>query len=146
MLKFIITLALGFFFGSILLASQAFSWYRIQEMFHFQSFHMLGLLSSPIATPPVCLYNLKLTQPTILCNKQKSIYGNEIHVKPKKLEWKANLFGGLIFGLGWSISGACSAPVYILVGLHWKIGLILLAGAFVGTVLFALVERKLPKA
>ncbi len=139
MLKFIITLALGFFFGSILLASQAFSWYRIQEMFHFQSFHMFGLLFSAIATSAVFLYILKR-------NKQKSIYGNEIEVKPKKLEWKANLFGGLIFGIGWSISGTCSAPVYILVGLHWKIGIILLAGAFVGTVLFALVERKLPKA
>jgi uncharacterized membrane protein YedE/YeeE len=135
MLKFIITLFLGFAFGSILLASQAFSWYRIQEMFHFQSFHMFGLLFSAIGTSAVFLFIIKK-------KKIKSAQGNQIEVKPKKLELKANIIGGLIFGLGWSISGACSAPVYILVGLHWQIGLILLAGAFTGTVIFGLLKGK----
>jgi len=138
MFKFIITLFLGFFFGSILLSSQAFSWYRIQEMFHFQSFHMFGLLFSAIGTSAIVVFLIKRS-------KAKSIYGNPIEVQPKKLEWKANFIGGLIFGLGWSISGACSAPVYILVGLHWKIGLILLVGAFIGTILYGLTENKLPR-
>jgi uncharacterized membrane protein YedE/YeeE len=138
MLKFLITLLLGFFFGSILLASQAFSWYRIQEMFHFQSFHMFGLLFSAIGTAAFFLFLIKRS-------KAKSIYGNPIDVQPKNLEWKANLLGGLIFGIGWSISGACSAPVYILVGLHWKIGIVLLLGAFVGTILYGLTENKLPR-
>jgi uncharacterized membrane protein YedE/YeeE len=138
MLKFLITLLLGFFFGSILLASQAFSWYRIQEMFHFQSFHMFGLLFSAIGTAAFFLFLIKRS-------KAKSIYGNPIDVQPKNLEWKANLLGGLIFGIGWSISGACSAPVYILVGLHWKIGIVLLIGAFVGTILYGLTENKLPR-
>jgi uncharacterized membrane protein YedE/YeeE len=138
MLKFILTLFLGFFFGTILLSSQAFSWYRIQEMFHFQSFHMFGLLFSAIGTSAFFLFLIKRT-------KAKSIYGNPIDVQPKKLEWKANVLGGLIFGIGWSISGACSAPVYILVGLHWKIGIVLLIGAFVGTILYGLTENKLPR-
>ena len=138
MVKFIITLFLGFFFGSILLSSQAFSWYRIQEMFHFQSFHMFGLLFSAIGTSAIFLFLIKRS-------KAKSVYGNPIDVQPKKLEWKANVLGGLIFGIGWSISGACSAPVYILVGLHWKIGIVLLVGAFVGTILYGLSENKLPR-
>jgi uncharacterized membrane protein YedE/YeeE len=138
MLKFILTLFLGFFFGTILLSSQAFSWYRIQEMFHFQSFHMFGLLFSAIGTSALFLFLIKRS-------KAKSVYGNPIDVQPKKLEWKANLLGGLIFGIGWSISGACSAPVYILVGLHWKIGIVLLIGAFVGTILYGLTENKLPR-
>lgn len=138
MFKFFITLFLGFFFGTILLSSQAFSWYRIQEMFHFQSFHMFGLLFSAIGTSALFVFLIKRS-------KAKSIYGNSIDLQPKKLEWKANVIGGLIFGLGWSISGACSAPVYILVGLHWKIGIILLVGAFVGTVLYGLTENKLPR-
>ncbi|MFN6014770.1 MAG: DUF6691 family protein [Flavobacteriales bacterium] len=138
MFKLLITLILGFVFGSVLIASQAFTWYRIQEMFHFQSFHMFGLLFSAIGTAAISLWIIK-------SRKQSSVFGNELEITPKKLEWKANLFGGLIFGLGWSISGACSAPVYILAGFHWPIGVVLFLGAFVGTIIFALLESKLPR-
>jgi uncharacterized membrane protein YedE/YeeE len=99
---------------------------------------MFGLLFSAIGTSAFFLFLIKRT-------KAKSIYGNPIDVQPKKLEWKANVLGGLIFGIGWSISGACSAPVYILGGLHWKIGIVLLIGAFVGTILYGLTENKLPR-
>lgn len=138
MLKLIITLALGFVFGSILIASQAFTWFRIQEMFHFQSFHMFGLLFSAIGTAALSIWILKK-------RKQKSIYGNPIQLTPKKLEWKANFFGGLIFGLGWAISGACSAPLYILVGVKPLLGLILFAGSLSGVLLYALLSNRLPK-
>lgn len=138
MFKLIITLLLGFLFGSVLISSQVFSWYQIQDMFHFRSFHMFGVLFSAIATASVFIYIFKK-------QKQVSIYGNKIEIKTKKLAWRANSIGGLIFGIGWSISGACSAPIYILVGLEWKIGILLLIGAFVGTVFFGLVEHKLPK-
>lgn len=138
MFKLLITLILGFVFGSILIASQAFTWYRIQEMFHFQSFHMFGLLFSAIGTAALSIWIIKK-------RKQRSVFGNELEITPKKLEWKANIFGGLIFGLGWSISGACSAPVYILAGFHWPTGVVLLIGAFVGTIIFALLENKLPR-
>jgi uncharacterized membrane protein YedE/YeeE len=136
MFRLIVTLGLGFIFGSILIASQAFTWYRIQEMFHFQSFHMFGLLFSAIGTSALSLWIIKK-------RKQRSVFGNELEIKPKPLEWKANLFGGLIFGLGWSISGACSAPVYILTGFHWPVGIALLLGALVGTIIFALLGSKL---
>lgn len=138
MFKLIVTLILGFVFGSILIASQAFTWFRIQEMFHFQSFHMFGLLFSAIGAAALSIWILKK-------RKQKSIYGNSVQVTPKKLEWKANFFGGLIFGLGWAISGACSAPLYILVGAKPLLGLILFAGSMSGVVLYAFLSNRLPK-
>jgi uncharacterized membrane protein YedE/YeeE len=138
MIRFLITLILGFFFGSVLIASQAFSWYRIQEMFHFHSFHMFGLLFSAIGTAALSLFAIRKLG-------VKSIDKNVINVKPKKMEWKANLIGGTIFGIGWGISGACSAPVFILAGFSWKIGLILLSGALIGTLIFGLIESKIPK-
>ena len=137
-MKLILTLLLGFGFGQILIFSQAFSWYRIQEMFHFESFHMFGLLFSAIGTAAISLIVIKRLG-------LKTINGEEVVVKPKSIQLKANIIGGLIFGLGWSISGACSAPVYILVGMFWKVGGILLIGALVGTYLYGIVESKLPK-
>ena len=137
-MKLILTLLLGFGFGQILIFSQAFSWYRIQEMFHFESFHMFGLLFSAIGTAAISLIVIKRL-------RLKTINGEEIEVKPKPIQLKANIIGGLIFGLGWSISGACSAPVYILVGMFWKVGCILLIGALVGTFLYGIVDSKLPK-
>jgi uncharacterized membrane protein YedE/YeeE len=98
---------------------------------------MFGLLFSAIGTAALSIWILKR-------RKQKSIYGNPIEVTPKKLEWKANFFGGLIFGLGWAISGACSAPLYILVGAKTVIGIILFLGAFAGSIIYALLKSKLP--
>lgn len=138
MIRITLTLILGFYFGSVLIASQAFSWYRIQEMFHFHSFHMFGLLFSAIGTASVSLILIKRF-------KIRSVAKNPIDVKPKPLEWKANLFGGTLFGIGWGITGACSAPVYILVGFNWKIGVFLFIGAFAGTLIFGLVESIIPK-
>jgi uncharacterized membrane protein YedE/YeeE len=136
-MKIVLTLLLGFLFGNVLIASQAFSWFRIQEMFHFDSFHMYGLLFSAIGTGALSLFILKKF-------KVRSIKGNELEIKPKPAQISANIIGGLIFGLGWSISGACSAPLYILIGMHWHIGLILLAGALVGTLLYGIFKSKLP--
>lgn len=135
-MKTIITVIIGFLFGWILIQAQAFSWYRIQEMFHFQSFHMFGVLSSAIFTGVVSILLIRKF-------KVRSIQGKLIEIKPKSLNWRSNIFGGLIFGLGWSISGACTAPVYILTGLHWPIGVILLAGAIIGTILYAIFDHKI---
>ena len=66
-------------------------------------------------------------------------------LNPKKLEWKANIIGGILFGIGWGLTGACSAPLYILVGMHYKIGISLFLGAMTGVLLFGLVNKKLPK-
>ncbi|MFN5416028.1 MAG: YeeE/YedE thiosulfate transporter family protein [Flavobacteriia bacterium] len=137
MLKTIITIILGAVLGIVLTESQAISWYRIQEMFYFKSFHMYGLLGSAIATGAISLILLKKF-------KLKSIYNNPIVVKDKPLTWKANLFGGILFGLGWGLTGACSAPLFILVGLSWELGIILLIGALSGTFFYALLKDKIP--
>ncbi len=135
MKKIVITIFLGFSLGILLIKSQAFSWYRIQEMFHFKSFHMYGLLFSAILTAAVSLVLIKKFN-------IKSMNGNEIRVKPKKIDWRSNIIGGLVFGLGWSISGACTAPVYILSGMFGVVGFILLFGAILGTLLYAFYHQK----
>jgi uncharacterized membrane protein YedE/YeeE len=98
---------------------------------------MFGLLFSAIGTSALALFILKKFG-------IKSVSGNQIDVKPKPLQLKANIAGGLIFGIGWSISGACSAPVYVLVGMHWQIGLFLFTGALLGTFIYGLLDSKLP--
>ena len=137
-MKLVINLLLGFCFGSVLIATQAYSWFRIQEMFHFDSFHMYGVLFSAIGTASLSLLIIKKF-------KIKTISGKEFILTPKKLEWKANIIGGLIFGIGWGLTGACSAPLYILVGMHYKIGISLFLGAMTGVLLYGLVDKKLPK-
>lgn len=138
MLKFIITLVLGFLFGAVLIASEAFSWYRIQEMFYFESFHMYGLLFSAIETSAIFVFIFKRKE-------VKSIYGEKVTVTEKQTGWKRSVLGGLIFGVGWAISGACTAPIYVLVGFKWEIGLLLFAGALLGTYLYSLVASKIEK-
>jgi len=138
MLKFIITIILGFLFGTVLIASEAFSWYRIQEMFYFESFHMFGLLFSAIGTAAIFVFITKR-------KSIKSIDGEIINVEAKKTNWKRSVFGGLIFGAGWAISGACTVPIYVLVGFKWQVGLPLLVGAVLGTYLYSLVASKIEK-
>jgi uncharacterized membrane protein YedE/YeeE len=137
-MKTIATILIGYLFGWILIGTEAFSWYRIQEMFHFQSFHMYGVLGSAIGTGALSLFLLKKL-------KIKSLSGNTISVKPKPIQLKANIIGGLTFGLGWGLSGACSAPVYILVGKEWQVGGFLLLGSIIGVLIYGIVEPKLPK-
>ena len=137
MIKLTISIVLGFLFGSVLIASEAFSWYRIQEMFYFRSFHMYGLLLSAIGTGALSVFVIKKSG-------IKTIFGNRPELKRKPLEWKKNLLGGLIFGAGWGLTGLCSGPVFILIGLKWEIGLLTLIGALAGTVFFACITHKLP--
>jgi uncharacterized membrane protein YedE/YeeE len=136
-MKTILTILIGFIFGTILVTTEAFSWFRIQEMFHFDSFHMYGVLGSAIATGSLSVFLIKKF-------KIKSITGNPITIKPKPLKWKSNIFGGLIFGVGWGLSGACSAPIFILLGNQWQIGIFLFLGALIGAFIYGLIEKKLP--
>jgi uncharacterized membrane protein YedE/YeeE len=137
-MKFLITLSLGFLFGAVLISSQVFHWYRIQEMFHFDSFHMFGVLGSAIATAAISIGLIKRY-------KLKSIAGNSIKPQAKKRKPFGNILGGLLFGIGWGLTGACTAPIIILLGLKWKIGLLLIAGALCGTLIFAIIKPKLPE-
>jgi uncharacterized membrane protein YedE/YeeE len=127
-MKIIYLIILGFGFGWILIASQAFSWYRIQEMFHFQSFHMYGLLSSAILTALITSKILK---------KIKNIpQTDKTYLPIKAVNLKSNIGGGVLFGIGWGLAGTCTAPVYITLGLNWKIGILLFLGTLIGATIF----------
>lgn len=133
-LKFIIV---GFIFGVVLTKSEAVSWYRIYEMFHFQSFHMYGIIMTAIATGLVGIQIIKR-------KNLKDIKGNPIEIQDKE---KGNLrywIGGIIFGLGWALVGTCPGPIYILLGAGFVSVLIVLIGALLGTFLYGVIMNKLP--
>jgi uncharacterized membrane protein YedE/YeeE len=120
----------GIVFSIILIKVEAISWFRIQEMFYFQSFHMYGVLISGIAVAFVGIKILK---------KSKGI-----ETKPKELQLTANILGGLSFGVGWGITGACSGPLYSLIGLQIWPATVVLGGALLGTFVYGFTKRKLP--
>lgn len=137
-MKTVITILLGAAFAYVLIASEAFHWIRIQEMFHFESFHMYGLLGSAIGTAALGLYLIRRL-------KIRDLNGEPIEVKPKELRPYGNVLGGLCFGLGWGLTGACSAPLFILLGLNWQLGLIAVLSALGGAIFYAFLKPYLPK-
>lgn len=135
-MKALLFIVFGFLFASILIYSEAFHWQRIQEMFHFQSFHMFGLLLSAIATAALGLILIKRF-------RVKNLQGEVIVLKKKPMAFYSNAIGGLVFGAGWAITGACSAPLFILIGFNWKIGILGVGGALTGAFLYGLLKPKL---
>lgn len=133
-LKFIFV---GFYFGFILLKSEAISWFRIIEMFHFQSFHMYGVIGSAVLTGIVSIQLIKKIN-------IKTINGKEVCFSEKPIRYKANLIGGIIFGLGWGLVGACTAPLFIHLGLGNTIIVIPIIGSFIGVLIYSLIKNKIP--
>jgi len=136
-MKFLKFLLVGIFFGIVLVKSEAVSWYRIFEMFKFQSFHMYGIIGSAVFLGVLFLWLLKKF-------KVRSIEGNEIHLAPKEKSFTRYLLGGTIFGLGWALAGACPGPMYILLGTGVSSMLLVIAAAMLGTFFYGLVRAKLP--
>ena len=133
-IKFLIS---GILFGIILAKAEIISWYRIYEMFQFDSFHMYGVIGSAVVLGAIAIQWIKRTN-------MKSIDGQAIQIQPKPKNYKANLIGGTLFGLGWALSGACPGPMYILVGYGYFPILIVILGALLGTLSYGLVRDKLP--
>lgn len=136
-MKYLKFLFVGVFFGIVLTKSEAISWYRIYEMFKFQSFHMYGIIGSAVMTGVVLLIMAKQF-------KLKNAYGAVIQTLPKEKNIKSALIGGTIFGLGWALCGACPGPMYILVGTGTFSMLIVIAAALLGTFCYGLLKHKLP--
>lgn len=134
LLKYIIV---GFIFGIILTKAEAVSWYRIYEMFQFQSIHMYGIITVAIITG--------LTGVQIIKRKQlKDITGSPIVIQDKEKGNARYWIGGILFGLGWAMVGACPGPIFILLGAgFFSVGLILI-GAIFGTFLYGVLKDKLP--
>ena len=136
-MKFIKFLIVGILFGVVMAKSQALSWYRIQEMFRFQSFHMYGIIGTAVVLGVIGTALIKYF-------KLKDVQGNEIKFAPKeKLFWRY-MIGGVIFGLGWALSGACPGPMVVNIGYGFVSFIVVVFFALVGTYLYGLLQNKLP--
>ena len=133
-IKFLI---IGVLFGIILSKAEVISWYRIYEMFKFQSFHMYGVIGSAVALGVIVFY---------FFNKGliKSHVGKQIEIEPKKKGFSRNIFGGIIFGLGWGLAGACPGPMFILLGRGALAIIIVILGGLLGVLLYHALKSKLP--
>jgi uncharacterized membrane protein YedE/YeeE len=131
-------LLLGIVFGFVLYRSEVLSWFRIQEMFHFQSFRMYGIIGSAVVTAAVSLSLLKRM-------KLKSVSGELISLPPKALGSGIRyLAGGAIFGLGWALTGACPGPLVALIGGGVSVMAVALVGALLGTWVYGWLRPRLP--
>jgi len=137
MLKYLKFLSVGFFFGVLLVKSEIVSWYRIFEMFKFQSFHMYGIIGSAIALGMIGLLIMKKF-------KVKDINGNQISIPDKEHRFTGGLIGGAIFGLGWGLAGACPGPMYVLLGTGVLTIAIVLVGTIIGTFIYGILRPRLP--
>lgn len=137
MIKYFSYLSIGTLFGIVMTKSQAISWYRIYEMFQFDSFHMYGIIGSAVTSGIIAValikkYNLKSTE------------GTPITFVPKAWSIPRYLIGGIIFGLGWTMAGACPGPIYTLIGNGYSVIFVVLASALLGTLTYGFVRHKLP--
>ncbi len=131
-------LLLGIFFGFVLTKSEAISWFRIQEMFRFQSIHMFGLLGTAIPTAMLALYLIKKFQ-------IHTVEGENISVPKKKFFKYRYILGGTIFGFGWALAGACPGPIYALIENGNLVFIVVLLSAMLGVLFHTLVKDKLPQ-
>ena len=129
-------LVMGALFGIVLVKSQVISWFRIQEMFRLQSFHMFGVIGSAIAVGMLSVILIKKF-------KVKTIYGEPITIPNKTLN-KGQVYGGLIFGLGWAMTGACPGPLFAQIGTGATAVIVTLFMAIVGTWIYGFFREKLP--
>ena len=136
-MKYLKYLVLGIVFGVVLTKAEIISWYRIYEMFRFQSFHMYGVIGSAVVMGIVITQWIKRTQ-------MKSMSGDPIIINPKQFSIARYLIGGIIFGLGWALTGACPGPMFILVGNGYLVMVVAIASGILGTYVYGKLRTKLP--
>jgi uncharacterized membrane protein YedE/YeeE len=128
----------GVFFGIIMTKSEAISWFRIYEMFRFESFHMYGIIGTAVVLGAAIVAIMKKT-------KMKTLDGELVDLKRKiPLNWKRHIIAGSIFGLGWAVIGCCPGPIYVLLGNGYSIAILFLVAALAGTFTYGLLRNKLP--
>ena len=133
-IKFVIA---EFYFGFILIKPEPISWYRIVEMFHFQSFHMFGIIGSAVGVGTISVLVIKKLNQSVFKTQP-------IDLTKKPFQLKAHLLGGLIFGLGWSLVGACPGPLFVHLGAGNTIILIPVLFAILGTYFYGRFKDSLP--
>ncbi|PRD47169.1 DUF6691 family protein [Sphingobacterium haloxyli] len=129
-------LIVGMLFGIIFVKSEVISWFRIQEMFRLQSFHMYGIIGSAVLVGMISVWLIKRFN-------IKTIDGEPIHISPKKFN-KGQIYGGLIFGFGWAITGACPGPLFAQIGTGATVVTVTLLSAIAGTWFYGYLRERLP--
>lgn len=129
-------LAAGILFGIILVKAEVVSWFRIQEMFRLQSFHMYGIIGSAVLVGAISLLLIKKF-------KIKTLQGESVQLQDKKFN-KGMIYGGLLFGLGWALTGACPGPLFAQIGSGYLVVIVTLLSAIGGTWTYGYFREKLP--
>ena len=136
-MKNLLALILGTLFGVILVKAEVLSWFRIQEMFAFQSFHMYGIIGSAVVVGAISVLIIRSLG-------IRSIEGNVIEVKDKAPNYKSAYLGGTVFGLGWAMTGACPGPLYALIGCGTTIMVLAVVSGIIGVYVYAALRDRLP--
>ena len=129
-------LVVGIFFGIVFVKAEIVSWFRIQEMFRLDSFHMYGVIGTAVAVGMLSVFLIKRFN-------IKTLQGEKVQFHPKTFN-KGQIYGGLIFGLGWAITGACPGPLFAQIGAGFGVISITLLSAIAGTWVYGLLRDKLP--
>lgn len=127
----------GIVFGVIMTKSEAISWFRIHEMFRFESFHMYGIIGTAVVLGAGLIYAMKKLP-------IKTLDGKVLEYTPMPLNYKRHLIAGTIFGLGWAITGCCPGPMFVLIGNGFLFAIVIMASAVLGTFTYGVVKDKLP--
>ena len=136
-MKFLKYTFTGILFGIVMTKSEAISWFRIQEMFRFQSFHMFGIIGTAVFLGVIAVFIIKR-----FCIND--LNDEPIRFIDKEPAWRKYLFGGIIFGLGWALTGACPGPIFVAIG-YGYLGMIIVAlGAVLGTYVYGVFKESLP--
>ena len=138
MIRTIVFFGIGIFFGITLFKSEAASWFRIYEMFQFQSFHMYGIIGSAL------LFGMLFTFLLKRLNAKSLLDGKPLVIPDKDKSWKRYLYGGTLFGVGWALTGACPGPFFVLLGAGFIPVLVVIAAALIGTYAYGALRSKLP--
>lgn len=136
-MKYIKFFLIGILFGIVMSKAEIISWFRIYEMFKFQSFHMYGIIGSAIALGMISMFLFRKRM-------VKTFEGKEVFIEPKKRGFYRNLLGGTLFGLGWALAGSCPGPMFVLVGKGVVSILVVIFGATLGAFFYGLFKDKLP--
>lgn len=136
-MKYFKFLLIGVFFGIVMTKSEAVSWFRIQEMFRFHSFHMYGVIGTAVVLGMGLFAYMKR-------NGIKSFNGAPLLFPPKAKSTTRYLLGGIFFGLGWAMTGACPGPIYTLIGSGLSVFIMVLLSALMGTFVYGVFRNRLP--
>lgn len=128
---------LGIYFGIVLTRSEVISWFRIQEMFRFEAFHMYGIIGSAVVVGFLCIQAIKRFD-------LQTIYGEPIDISDKEWSRYRYWMGGIIFGFGWALLGACPGPIYALIGAGYSVMIVALASAITGAWVYGMLRPHLP--